>query len=197
VHRTAESLERIGRLRSSEGRKSRGSLPVRVLIGSIDKHQVIGWEYMQCQIVMEGLPAKFQACGLYEFMGQQTDFNELAVKEFLSTAKINIEDQLIVWMTRFKRYLATFAEFSTANSLNYDMISQGVDLYTEDQFEDFAQYYEPARLGIPRRFGETPVLRHHSAVINKIARVTILPKSGDKSRIRDKFWNIIDHAMKG
>jgi hypothetical protein len=53
------------------------------------------------------------------------------------------------------------------------------------------------RLGIPRRFGETPELRHHPAVINKIARVTILPKSGDKSKIRDKFWNIIHHIMNG
>jgi hypothetical protein len=26
--------------------------------------------------------------------------------------------------------------------------------------------------------------------------VTILPKSGDKSRIQDKFCNIIDHVMK-
>jgi hypothetical protein len=52
--------------------------------------------------------------------------------------------------------VATFAEFATANSLNYNMISQGVDLYTVDQFEDFAQYYEPARLGIPRCFDETP-----------------------------------------
>jgi hypothetical protein len=100
-------------------------------------------------------------------------------------------------MIGFKRYMAIFAEFVTPNSLNYDMISQGVDLYTEDQFEDYAQYYEPARLGIPRRFGETLGLRHHPAVINKIARVTILPKSGDKSRIRNKFWNIIDHVMKG
>ena len=81
------------------------------------KHQVINWEYMQGQIVMEGLPAKFQACGLYEFMAQQTDFNELTVKQFLSTAKINIEDQLIVWMTRFKRYLATVGDlFSNAKN---------------------------------------------------------------------------------
>jgi hypothetical protein len=100
-------------------------------------------------------------------------------------------------MTEFKRYVATFAEFATANSLNYDMISHGVDLYTEDQFEDYAQYHEPARLGIPRHFGETSGLRHHPAVINKIVRVTILPKSGDKIKIRDKFWNIIDHVMKG
>jgi GTP-dependent phosphoenolpyruvate carboxykinase len=46
-------------------------------------------------------------------------------------------------------------------------------------------------------FGETPCLRHHPAVINKIAKVTILPKSRDKSRIRDKSWNIIDHVMNG
>jgi hypothetical protein len=30
-------------------------------------------------------------------------------------------------------------------------------------------------------------------VINKIFRVVILPKSGNKSKIRDKFWNIIHH----
>jgi hypothetical protein len=75
---------------------------------------------------MEGLLANFQACGLYEFMGQQTDFNELTVKQFLATAEINIQDQWIVWMTEFKRYVATtFAKFAYANSLDYDMISQG------------------------------------------------------------------------
>jgi DNA transposition AAA+ family ATPase len=93
--------------------------------------------------------------------------------------------------------VATFAEFATANNLDYDVICDVIDLYIEEQFEDYVQYYEPARLGIPRRFGETPELRHHPAVINKIARVTILPKSGDKSKIRDKFWNIIDHVLKG
>jgi hypothetical protein len=55
-------------------------------------------------------------------------------------------------MTRFKKYVATFAEFATANSLDYDMISHVVDLYSDNQFEDYAHYYEPARLGIPRHF---------------------------------------------
>jgi hypothetical protein len=120
-------------------------------------------------------------------MGQQTDFNELAVKQFFTTAEINIEDQLIVCMNGFKRYVSTFAEFATDNSLDYAMISHGIDLYTEDQFEDYAQYYELARLGISRRLRETPGLRHHPAVINKIVRVTILPKSGDKRKIKDTF----------
>jgi hypothetical protein len=130
-------------------------------------------------------------------MGQKTDFGEMAVKHFLATAEIDINEQSITWMTGFKRYSATFDEFATANNLDYDMISAGIDLYTEENFEDFGQYYEPVRLGIPRRFGETPGLRHHPAVINKIARVTILPKSGDKGKIRDKFWNIIHHIMNG
>jgi hypothetical protein len=121
----------------------------------------------------------------------------MVVKQFLATAEIDIDEQSITWMTGFKRYSATFAKFATANSLDYDTISAGIDLYTEDNFEEFVQFYEPARLGIPRRFGETPGLRHHPAVINKIARVTILPKSEDKSKIKDKFWNIIHHIMNG
>jgi hypothetical protein len=146
---------------------------------------------------MEGLIPKFEACGLYDFMGQKTDFSEMAVKQFLATAEIDIDVQSITWMTGFKRYSATFAEFATTNILDYDTISAGIDLYTENNFEEYEQFYEPVRLGIPRRFGETPGLRHHLAVINKIARVTILPKSGDKSKIRDKFWNIIHHIMNG
>jgi hypothetical protein len=90
-------------------------------------------------------------------------------------------------MKGFKRYVATFAEFATANNLDYDVILAGIDLYTEENFEDFVQYYEPLRLGIPRRFSVTLGLRHHPAIINKIARVTIPPKSGDNSKIRDKF----------
>jgi hypothetical protein len=149
------------------------------------------------QSVMEDLIPKFETCGLYHFMGQGTDDNEMAVKQFLATAEIDIEEESITWMTRFKRYSTTFAQFAAANSLNYGTISVRIDLYTEDNFEDFVQFYEPARLGIPRRFGETVGLRHHPAVINKIARVIILPKIGDKSKIRDKFWNIIHHVMNG
>jgi hypothetical protein len=161
------------------------------------KHQVIDWSLMLGQSVMEDRIPKFETCGLYQFMGQRTDFSEMTVKQFLATTEIDIEEESITWMTGFKRYSATFADFAAANSLNYGIISAGLDIYTEDNFEDFVQFYEPARLGIPRRFGETAGLRHHPAVINKIARVTILPKSGDKRKIRDKFWNIIHHVMNG
>jgi hypothetical protein len=93
--------------------------------------------------------------------------------------------------------VATFDEFATANNLDYDVTSAGFDIYTKDNFEDYVQYYEPMRLGIHKKFGETPCLRHHPAVINKIARVAILPKSGDKGKTKDMFWNIFDHVMMG
>ena len=59
------------------------------------KHQVIDWTFMLCQSVMEDLIPKFEACCLYHFMGQRTDFNEMAVKQFLATAEIDIDEQLI------------------------------------------------------------------------------------------------------
>lgn len=100
-------------------------------------------------------------------------------------------------MTGFKRYNATFVEFAAANNLNYGVISARVELYTEDIFKECVQYYDQVRLGISRRFGETLGRRHHPTMINKIVRVTILLKSGDKSKIRNKFWNIILQVMNG
>jgi hypothetical protein len=76
------------------------------------KHQVIDWTFMLGQSVMEGLIPKFEACGLYDFMGHKTDFSEMAVKQFLATAEIDIDEQSITWMTSFKRYSATFAELT-------------------------------------------------------------------------------------
>jgi hypothetical protein len=62
---------------------------------------------------MEGLISQFQTCGLYDFMGQKTDFSEMAVKQFLTTVEIDIDEQSITWMTGFKRYTDTFPEFAT------------------------------------------------------------------------------------
>jgi hypothetical protein len=90
------------------------------------KHQVIDWTFMLAQSVMEDLIPKFEACGLYHFMGQRTNFSEMAVKQFLAIAEIDIDEQSITWMSGFKRYSATFAEFSTANSLDYDTFQLGL-----------------------------------------------------------------------
>ena len=116
---------------------------------NLHKHQVIDWSFMLGQSVMKDLIPKFETCGLYQFMGQRTDFSEMAVKQFLATSEIDIEEESITWITGFKRYSASFADFATANSLDYGIISAGLDLYTEDNFEDFVQFYEPARLEYP------------------------------------------------
>lgn len=52
------------------------------------KYQVIDWEYIQNETVMEGFISKFKACWLYEFMGQKTDYNGMAVRQFIATAEI-------------------------------------------------------------------------------------------------------------
>jgi hypothetical protein len=49
---------------------------------------VIDWEYIQDETVMEGLISKFKACWLYEFMGQKTYYNGMAVRQFIATAEI-------------------------------------------------------------------------------------------------------------
>ena len=49
---------------------------------------------------------------------------------------------------------------------------------------DYPMYYEPANVGIARSFVGIQDLRHHLVVINKIARVTFMPKSGNKDKIR-------------
>ena len=58
-------------------------------------------------------------------------------------------------------------------------------------------HYEPAHVGIPRSFGGIQGLRHHPAVINKIARVTFMPKSGNEDKIRGLYWNVISHVING
>jgi len=62
---------------------------------------------------------------------------------------------------------------------------------------DYPMFYEAAYLGIARVFGGTQGLRHHPAVVNKIARVTFMPKSGNKDKVRGWYWNVVSHIVHG
>ena len=77
--------------------------------------------------------------------------------------------------------------------------AQTVDIVLENPLPetDYPIYYEPTNVGIPRVFGGTQGLRHHHDVINKIASVTFMPKSGNKDNVRGWYWNIISHVMHG
>jgi hypothetical protein len=97
-------------------------------------------------------------------------------------------------MTGKRRYTATFDEFAEANMINNGALEQAIDLDQEDDLpmEQWGQFYEPNML---HRIGNPKGLRHYPALINKIARVTFLPKGGNRDVIREKFWNVIHHIM--
>jgi hypothetical protein len=63
--------------------------------------------------------------------------------------------------------------------------------------DQWRQFYEPVpeNPNNPHKLGNPKGLRHHPALINKIAQVTFLPKACNRDAIRDKFWNIIHHII--
>jgi len=104
-------------------------------------------------------------------------------------------------MTGKRIYYATFAQFAAANQLNYEFLtdneSVNIDMDYEPEEDECIDLYEPTRLGIPRNIGGPLGLRHHLAVINKIARVTFLPRSGNRDKVRGGYWSVISHVMQG
>ena len=112
-----------------------------------------------------------------------------------------MEEEKIWWKTGLRVYYATFAQFAAANQLDYDFITneQSMNIVLENPLDenDYHVYYETANVGIAREIGRTQGLRHHPAVINKIAGVTFMPKSGNKDKVRGLYWNVISHVMNG
>jgi len=105
------------------------------------------------------------------------------------------------WNTRKKTYYATFAQFAAANELDYEFLTakDSVNIMMENPMNenDHPMFYESARSGIRRSFGKTHGLKHHSVVINKIARVTFMSKSGNKDKVHGLYLNVISHVMNG
>ena len=125
--------------------------------------------------------------GLANFLHHRCDWNETVIHQFYATLEISMVEEKIWWKTGKRTYYATFAQFAAVNELDYDFITneQSINIVLENPLDenDYPIYYEPANVGIPRVFGGTQGLRHHPAVINKIARVTFMPKSGNKDKI--------------
>jgi ABC-type cobalt transport system substrate-binding protein len=81
--------------------------------------------------------------------------------------------------------------------LNYINISQGVDITDETYLtlHEITPYYEPPRTGIHGVFEKSIGLRHHPAIILKIARAKVLPKSGFKDGSVGWHRNFVKHVM--
>jgi hypothetical protein len=168
---------------------------------TVFKHQTIDLGYMRSHPIMTDLVDRFEEMGLANFLQHRCDWNETVIRQFYATLEIDMVAGIFRWSTGKRTYFATFAQFAAANQLDYDFITseQSMNVILENPLDenDYPLYYEPAHLGIARTFGGTQGLRHHPAVINKIARVTFMPKSGNKDKVRGLYWNVISHIMNG
>jgi hypothetical protein len=68
-------------------------------------------------------------------------------------------------------------------------------VYNEDILELTAVFYEPGTPNAIIMNWLTTELRHHPSVINNIVRHTFMPKSGNKDKVREHYWNVINHIM--
>lgn len=50
-------------------------------------------------------------------------------------------------------------------------------------------------MGFECSIGHVRGLRHHPAVINKVASATFMPKGGNDDTVRGHYWNVIHHFM--
>ena len=99
-------------------------------------------------------------------------------------------------MTSSHRYQATFHQFAEANELDYEFLQDGADLWNDESIPDsvIESYYRPnAALDTSKVAG----LELLPAVVNKIVRKTMNPRSGNPDQIRDEFWNFLHYIMTG
>jgi len=162
------------------------------------KHQRIDWYYMAEYDVMSGLVPRFETLGLRDFLEHKCDWNDTVIRQFYATVEVDMINETLFWMTGKRRYEATFREFATVNELDYDfIITHSHDITDEATLgiNDIIRFYEPTRTEIHRVFEKSIGLRHHPAVILKIARTTILPKSGFKDGFVGWHRNFVKHVM--
>jgi hypothetical protein len=158
-------------------------------------HQRVDFDYLESKPVLAGVATKLEHLGLKPFLQHRCDWNETIIRQFYATYEMDFEAKNIMWMTGKSVCEATFAEFAAANHLNYDYFNDGVDVYNEDILEDNVVFYEPGTSNATIMNWLAARLRHHPAVINNIISHTFMPKSGNKDKVREHYWNVINHVM--
>jgi hypothetical protein len=138
---------------------------------------------------------KLENSGLKPFLQHRCDWNETIIRQFYATYEMDFEAKNVMWMTGKSVYEATFAEFAAANHLDYEYFSDGVDVYNEDILENTVVFYEPGTSNATIMNWLVAGLRHHPAAINNVIRHTFMPKSGNKNKVREHYWNVINHVM--
>jgi hypothetical protein len=160
-------------------------------------HQRVDFDYLESKLVLAGVATKLENLGLKPFLQHRCDWNDTIIRQFYATYEMDFIGKKMRWMTGKSEYEATFAEFAAANHLNYEYFSDGVDVYNEDILENTAVFYEPGTSNATVMNWLAAGLRHHPAAINNIIRHTFMPKSGNKDKVREYYWNVINHIMHG
>jgi hypothetical protein len=158
---------------------------------------MVDFGYLESKPVLAGVATKLENLGLKPFLQHRCDWNDTIIRQFYATYEIYFDAKNIKWMTGKSELEATFAEFAAANYLDYEYFSNGVDVYNEDIIESTVVFYEPGTSNAIIMNRLAAGLRHHPTVINNIIRHTFLPKSGNKDKVREHYWNVINNIMNG
>ena len=80
---------------------------------------------------MDGFPCikdlvqKFRVMGLRKVMEFSHNWNESAIHQFYVTLEVNMEDELLTWMTGKKIFTTSFQEFATLIGLDNEDMNTG------------------------------------------------------------------------
>lgn len=170
------------------------------LVGTtVFSHKRIDFDYLASKAVLVDVAIKFEHLRLRPFLEHRCDWNDIIIKQFYATYEIDFDAKTLEWMTGKRKFSATFEEFAIANKLDYAYFTdqnESTNVYSQTVIENVQIFYEPAHVA-NAVLGISVGLRHHPAAINNILRATIMPKSGNKDKIRDYYWNVISYIMNG
>jgi hypothetical protein len=109
--------------------------------------------------------------------------------------EIDWDEESITWMTATRRFTAAFPEFATACQINYEISEIGEYVWdsTPISVDTRREFYKPNQYNGHRSING---LRVMPAVINKIIRFTLYPKSENSDTIHDHYWNLVDLIMR-
>jgi hypothetical protein len=162
---------------------------------SMFSQKSIDWNYLEKYAPTRPLMEKFQHIGLLKFTQLTCDWNETAIRKIYPTVDIDWEDEMITWITSSRKFTATFAEFGSACQINYERTKNGEYVLDLDAIsvDTRRSFYKPNQYNGHRYVNG---LRVMSAVINKMVRFTLYPKSGNSNIICDQHWNLVDFIMR-
>ena len=86
----------------------------------MQESQWINWAYLDGFPRIKDLVQKFQVMGLHKVMEFSHNQNESAIHQSYTTLEVDMEDELLTWMTGKKILTASFQDFATLVGQDYE-----------------------------------------------------------------------------